>query len=413
MALDYPILTPNTNSLPQWSDITVTAPSVTPIPEGYYDGTENITANGGSVLTNTSEFNTKVMLADGGITPHDIGFIYWLHQDSDYIYLCGWVMIMDWSLNATSLSVTRYNKITKLIERYEFPEITSGGRSIWNWVWIGVNWNNIHFFSTNVWSGYDSVSFNTTTLLFTENITVLVVFPWTIISWTWIRINNPWSTLFEQWYTSNQITIWPDTIQWIFRFRYWEIAIWTSRKVVSWEWYISNSSYNWLNAPWWLWFYIWSHTTQRWTSFYQLYETRTIELWWFIYFFSWASLNWNSYSIDIIVAKLEKSTWLITIIWQSTSSQPTTNTFLSLVSSYIDWVNIVINYSNWFSLSNRFIVNTTTDTLTSVAGNSTTWTITNTTSVIYWWETYSTFSWTSVVQVPVQPIVHIWAINIT
>jgi len=320
---------------------------------------------------------------------------------------------MDWSLNATSLSVTRYNKITKLIERYEFPEITSGGRSIWNWVWIGVNWNNIHFFSTNVWSGYGSVSFNTTTLLFTENITVLVVFPWTIISWTWIRINNPWSTLFEQWYTSNQITIWPDTIQWIFRFRYWEIAIWTSRKVVSWEWYISNSSYNWLNAPWWLWFYIWSHTTQRWTSFYQLYETRTIELWWFIYFFSWASLNWNSYSIDIIVAKLEKSTWLITIIWQSTSSQPTTNTFLSLVSSYIDWVNIVINYSNWFSLSNRFIVNTTTDTLTSVAGNSTTWTITNTTSVIYWWETYSTFSWTSVVQVPVQPIVHIWAINIT
>lgn len=229
--------------IPQGNDITVTAPYSGLIPAGYYDGAEVLTANGGSWLPSSAEFNTKVVSASWDNAPNDIWFIYWLHQDSSYIYLCWGSMIMDWSLNVVNHCVTRYNKTTYAIDRYEFAENSAWWRSIAAGVWIWFNGTQIHLFASNTWSAYAWVYFDTATQTFTAYSTILSAFPWTTVAWTGTRTNAPWSTLFENWYNSNTITFWSYTLQGIFRFRYNNAASASPRKYVSWEGYISNGTY--------------------------------------------------------------------------------------------------------------------------------------------------------------------------
>lgn len=226
--------------IPQWSDFAVTAPSgLVPWP-AFYDGTEVVTVSGSTSLPWSSEFNTKVVAASWANNPNDIGFIHWLYQDANYIYLCWWSLIMDWSFTVKNLCVTRYDKTSYAIVRYEYVEASTGWNSIAFWVGIWVDWTQIHFFSANTWPTYSGTYFNTSTQTYTDYTTILSAFPWTAISWTGTRTNAPWPTLFEDWYNSNTITFWSYTLQWIFRFRYNNAASATPRKYVAGEWYISS-----------------------------------------------------------------------------------------------------------------------------------------------------------------------------
>ena len=417
----------------QWADFSVTAPSgLVPWP-AFYDGTEIVTVIWWWSLPSSLEFNTKVVVAKW-VAPDDIWFIHWLYQDSNYIYLLWWSLIKDWSLLTKNLCVTRYNKVSYSIDRYEHSIWPIWSDTIASWIWIWIDWTEIHFLSSNVTWVYSWSSFDTTTLSYTDYWTIWSTFPWSYISWTWTRTNSPWNTHFENWYYSNTIIYWSYTIQWIFRFRYW-VASWATTKYVAWEWYVSSIITKSLSPSIWTDFYaiISNMFNNQWNYSSVLPTWFATELIWWKRYYMWTFAFWQdswARTVDCVtVVAIEDWSWITSHLcsrWWVTT--PTAWWWTITPEFYLDWTDIHCQVRNDFnagtSTTHRYITfDTITETFVNISwsinesnnvwvnisdlidvvtsvNNIPSWSIISN-SLIDWWYTYSTnIIWYSYVTQP-------------
>lgn len=120
---------------------------------------------------------------------------------------------------------------------------------------------------------------------------------------------------------------------------------------------------------------------------------RTLKIWDKIIFFAWTWRYRSSSSIDWIswcASILDTTTWQVISLWEVNSFVAYWNVVVQLVSSYIDWNIININFNNWYSGAFRFKIDTQNNTFIVGTGNITTWTLDNSTSQTISGKTYQT-----------------------
>lgn len=134
-----------------------------------------------------------------------------------------------------------------------------------------------------------------------------------------------------------------------------------------------------------LWNYIGSYGINTWSQVFSDPRSRVIDFWSYLYLFCLISRTPTGASnrgTAAIVWKMDKTTWVITYIWQEDANTAGGGSVPIVASSYVDWTDIYINVVGW-SWSWYFKVDTLTDTLTVVTwATYTTGTLTNTVSVI-------------------------------
>ena len=214
----FPTLTPNTNALIQWWDISVLAPSVTPIPDWRYQG-KNITAIWWwiSPWTPVNNFYPATGLlcywANAWTAVCTLNVTLWTVLDWTDIYFIMWVWVFprstaSWARSVSHLIVSKYDTVSWSTTTYNSGDLVSN--DIWtsqrfSWTESAVllkNWNVINFRSTytNTVRWTDSyISFDLSSDTFSWlNTTSLLNTLWDYGNWS----NNPtiiWITVWRQW----------------------------------------------------------------------------------------------------------------------------------------------------------------------------------------------------------------------
>ena len=117
---------------------------------------------------------------------------------------------------------------------------------------------------------------------------------------------------------------------------------------------------------------------------------RAVELWDFIYMFASHEkhrVSWSRSWMTVGVCKYSKISWDFFPIWVVGFDESWSNSrrWAKTYSSYVNWTNIVLNYSQW-SNNWRIILDTTDDSLSSVLGSlDTAWTLFSTEEINFWW----------------------------
>lgn len=192
--------------IPQWWNITVTAPSVTNIPSGFYDGTETITANGWLSISSIYiiDDNIRTTSSNWSITSTRYDAIATL-DTTQYIY--SFIEFDNWAWNKFIIIDRLYKLLNAAISIWETSYTSSDIlQSVYENLWI-VSFN----FNTSPSPIYHleyNISSNTWNWLSWHNIsgTLLnnsVVYQWyncrwfSIIQPTWWLSNSRYLTWFN------------------------------------------------------------------------------------------------------------------------------------------------------------------------------------------------------------------------
>ncbi len=183
--------------IPQWWNITVTAPSVTNIPSGFYDGAETITANGGWLFPPWWQWS----------------IYWWVTFRLDSAWESPRQAFIDIS-QTEELSVVTFKHLDKIwcinnfVWRYWWLEIDFFYYDLITWqfnsfdntfspIWGScissyLNWNNLYI---NFWANYYVYDLSTISWLIPSfNF-------WNLVSWTWTTWTLLSSSFVELWLT--------------------------------------------------------------------------------------------------------------------------------------------------------------------------------------------------------------------
>ncbi len=230
--------------IPTWSNITVTAPSVTTIPAGYYDGTRSITANGwlNPFYTNI-EMNVSgmVVMSDTWSWGYDVWFISWATIIWWNLYQVFDMMHKDDNSNSSTL--WHYTVIVKrtawgVITKYsQFRATWTFNSSFTNKTTINVNGNIIQIHSA--FGAWFFRTFDTTTDTFN-----------TWVSWISSSIIS--HSDYVNYWTSNAVNAWTGILS---TNQTWAIS-WSaipSSIVFSWNTYWWTRLNTYIATGWWAW----------------------------------------------------------------------------------------------------------------------------------------------------------------
>ena len=149
----------------------------------------------------------------------------------------------------------------------------------------------------------------------------------------------------------------------------------------------------------WLGNFMWGYCVRWPDNSYKTTNIRAIELWDFIYLFcwGWAWWNWASMLTSWLFTKINKTNWEVVLTWKTWNfwgSSSSSDAAPSLLSSYIDWWIIYINYSVvwWWTWNFHYKIDTTTDIITFETWHYTTGVLFSTTDVTIWWVKYTPIS---------------------
>lgn len=203
MLTSFPTLTPNTDALPQWGDITVTAPYSGLIPTGYYDGLETLTANGYLwwLVYVWESFNTASSFT---WTPITVNLWDYTYQDATHIFVVSGYW-MEWANFKRMFNVHKIDKTTQAVLSYEY-------NVDWTW-WVPSSiqctqdWTNIYMTWLVTWNRQWG-QFNMSTWVRTfYNDAFMNPAPWSAltnsISYGWNNLSTTTAYNLQPWALSN------------------------------------------------------------------------------------------------------------------------------------------------------------------------------------------------------------------
>lgn len=230
--------------IPQWWNITVTAPSVTNIPSGFYDGTETITANVGYVWVEYS-WNTSMNVFwwfEAGRYGNSSSWFWtspidWvIYDDWTYIYILHCSAVF-WTLSWSDFQITwalhciRVDKISWATNIYS-------SKQFFTWVWSSSTGNNRLFYvSWWVISVYSQTSSSYENLCELDLSTMLFTQWWA--TWSWEpRFNKQlwWMLTDALWTLWSWSPVWTQivTTSWV---AWWSTYTLISVSWQSWRWF--------------------------------------------------------------------------------------------------------------------------------------------------------------------------------